>query len=166
MKIKLLSILVGLALFSAQPVLAQAQPVKFALCYDLSKAYTFISPQVAQAARDYAQILNQKGGIEGHPVEILVQDHGNEPQRGIECYEKMKREGAITFDMLSTPVSRAVLPRAMKDGNVMMQSFVGRGDAIDGDVFKWIFPSGRPTGVRWPTTSTTSRPRPTATSKS
>ena len=24
----------------------------------------------------------------------------------------------------------------------MMQSFVGRGDAIDGDVFKWIFPIG------------------------
>ncbi len=146
MKIKQLFILagVGLALISAQPALAQvrAQPVKFALCYDLSKSYTFISPQIAQAARDYAQILNQKGGIEGHPVEILVQDHGNEPQRGIECYEKMKREGAIAFDFMSTPVSRAVLPRAMKDGNVMMQSFVGRGDAVDGEVFKWIFPIG------------------------
>jgi len=86
--------------------------------------------------------LNQKGGIEGHTIEILIQDHGNEPQRGIECYEKMKREGAIAFDFLSTPVSRAVLPRAMADGNVMVQSFVGRGDAVDGDVFKWIFPIG------------------------
>ncbi len=144
MRIKLLSVLVGLglALSSVQPALAQAQPVKFALCYDLSKSYTFISPQIAQAVRDYAQILNLKGGIEGHPVEIMVQDHGNEPQRGIECYEKMKREGAIAFEMLSTPVSRAVLPRAMADGNVMMQSFVGRGDAVDGDVFKWIFPIG------------------------
>ena len=144
MKIKLLSILasLGLALSSAQPALAQAQPIKFALCYDLSKAYTAATPQFAQGARDYAQLLNLKGGIEGHPVEILVQDHGNEPQRGIECYEKMKREGAIAFDFMSTPVSRAVLPRAIKDGNVMVQSFVGRGDAIDGDVFKWAFPIG------------------------
>ena len=144
MKIKLLSILagMGLALSSAQPALAQAQPIKFALCYDLSKAYTAATPQFAQGARDYAQLLNQKGGIEGHPIEILVQDHGNEPQRGIECYEKMKREGAIAFDFMSTPVSRAVLPRAIKDGNVMVQSFVGRGDAIDGDVFKWAFPIG------------------------
>jgi branched-chain amino acid transport system substrate-binding protein len=39
-------------------------------------------------------------------------------------------------------VSRAVLPRAMKDGVIMLQSLVGRGDAIDGDVFKWIFPIG------------------------
>ena len=146
MRSKLLSIAAGLGLtlasmLSAQAQ-AQAQPVKFALCYDLSKAYTFISPQISQAVRDYAQILNQKGGIEGHPIEILVQDHGNEPQRGIECYEKMKRDGAIVFDFFSTPVSKAVLPRAMKDGNVMIQAFHGRGDAIDGEVFKWVFPIG------------------------
>jgi len=146
MRSKLLSVAAGLGLalasmLSAQAQ-AQAQPVKFALCIDLTKAYSFITPQIAQATRDYAQILNQKGGIEGHPIEMLVQDHGNEPQRGIECYEKMKREGAITVDLLSTPVSRAVLPRAMKDGIVMMQSLVGRGDAIDGEVFKWAFPIG------------------------
>ena len=144
MRSKLLSIAagLGLALASVLSAQAQAQPVKFAFCIDLSKAYTFITPQISQAVRDYAQILNQKGGIEGHPIELLIQDHGNEPQRGIECYEKMKREGAITFEMLSTPVSRAVLPRAMKDGNVMLQALVGRGDAIDGEVFKWIFPIG------------------------
>jgi len=142
MRSKLLSIVAGLGLALAGLQSAQAQPVKFGLCYDMSKAYSFISPQVAQAVKDYAQILNQKGGIEGRPIEILLQDHGNEPQRGIECYEKMKREGAITFDMLSTPVARAVVPRAMADGNVMMQSLVGRGDAIDGEVFKWVFPIG------------------------
>jgi branched-chain amino acid transport system substrate-binding protein len=121
---------------------ATAQPVRFGICYDLSKAYTFVTPQIVQAAKDYADILNQKGGIEGHPVELVVQDHGNEPQRGIECYEKLKREGVMIFDTLSTPVSRAVLPRVMADGNILLQSFVGRGDAIDGDVFKWVFPIG------------------------
>ena len=146
MRSKLLSVVAGLGLalasmLSAQAQ-AQAQPVKFALCYDLSKTNAYLTPQLAQAARDYAEILNQKGGIEGHPIEILVQDTGNEPQRGIECYEKLKLEGAITFDFMSTPVSLAVLPRAMKDGNVKLQSFHGRGDAINGEVFKWIFPIG------------------------
>ena len=140
MKSRFLSALAGLALLAAGAV--QAQPIKYALCYDLSKAYTFVTPQIVQAAKDYAEILNAKGGIEGHPIEIVAQDHGNEPQRGIECYEKLKREGVMMFDFLSTPVSRAVLPRAMADGNVMLQSFVGRGAAIDGDVFKWIFPVG------------------------
>lgn len=138
-----LKLLLGAAAlaFGAQPALA-ADPIRFGLCYDLTKAYTFITPQIAQAARDYAEILNRKGGIEGHPIELIVQDHGNEPQRGIECYERVKQMGAVTVDLLSTPVSRAVLPRAMKDGTVMIQALVGRGDAVDGEVFKWVFPLG------------------------
>ncbi len=142
MKRRLLSTLSGLALLLSAQAAAAQEPVKLAMCYDLSKAYTFISPQVVQAAKDYAAIMNLDGGIEGHPVEIIAQDHGNEPQRGIECYERLKREGVMVFDFLSTPVSRAVLPRIMSDGNILLQSFVGRGDAIDGDVFKWVFPIG------------------------
>jgi branched-chain amino acid transport system substrate-binding protein len=140
MKLNALTTLAAAALVAASGA-AQAQ-IKYGLCYDLSKAYTFVTPQIVQAAKDYADLLNAKGGIEGQKIEIIAQDHGNEPQRGIECYEKLKREGVMMFDFLSTPVSRAVLPRAMSDGNIMLQSFVGRGDAIDGDVFKWIFPIG------------------------
>ncbi len=130
------------SLLLASPAVLAADPIRFGLCYDLTKAYTFITPQVAQAARDYADLLNMKGGIGGHPIELIVQDHGNEPQRGIECYEKVKQLGAVTVDLLSTPVSRAVLPRAMKDGTTMIQALVGRGDAVDGEVFKWVFPLG------------------------
>ena len=132
---------VACALLGVLPASA-AEPMRFGMCYDLSKAYTFITPQIVQAVRDYADILNAKGGLEGHSIELVVQDHGNEPQRGIECYEKLKREGVMVFDFLSTPVSRAVLPRIMQDGNILIQSLVGRGDAIDGDVFKWVFPIG------------------------
>ncbi len=137
---KYLLALAGLTLGLATQVV-QAQ-VKFGICYDLSKAYTFVTPQVVQAAKDYAALLNLRGGLEGQKIELLVQDHGNEPQRGIECYEKLKREGVMIFDTLSTPVSRAVLPRVMEDKNILLQSFVGRGDAVDGDVFKWVFPIG------------------------
>ena len=126
----------------ASPVVAAEDTIKFGLCYDLSKSYTFVTPQVSQAAQDLATLVNAKGGIDGHPVEIIVRDHGNEPQRGIECYEQLKREGVAVFDMLSTPVSIAVLPRIMKDENILIQSLVGRGDAVDGSVFTQVFPVG------------------------
>jgi len=146
MRTLLMILLMSIGLSSAyiRPTQAQtsAESIKFALCYDLSKVNTFISPQYIQAANDYAKLLNAKGGIEGHPIEIIVQDHGSEPQRGIECYEKMKHAGAIAFDFFSSPVSRAVLPRAMKDGRVMLSPFVGRADAVDGSVYKWIFSIG------------------------
>ncbi|MEP9356754.1 ABC transporter substrate-binding protein [Xanthobacter sp. KR7-65] len=122
---------------------AQAEEsIRFGLCFDVSKSYTFVSPQVAQGAQDLAMHVNANGGIEGHPVKIIVRDTGNEPQRGVECYEQMKREGVFMFYFLSTPVTNAVLPRATKDRNILMQSFVGRGDAVDGEVFDWVFPVG------------------------
>ena len=140
---KFLCIAAGVALSAVSVLSAKAaDPIRFGLCYDLTKVYSFVTPQVAQAAKDYADLVNSKGGLDGHPIEMVVQDHGNEPQRGIECYEKLKREGVMVFDTLSTPVSRAVLPRIMKDSNILLQSLVGRGDAVDGDVFKWVFPIG------------------------
>lgn len=116
--------------------------LRFAQCYDLSKAYTFITPQVSQAAHDLAKLINSKGGIAGKQIEVITQDHGNEPQRGIECYERLKREGVFVFEFLSTPVVNAAITRIMKDENILLQSFVGRGDAIDGTVFEWSFPVG------------------------
>lgn len=121
---------------------ALADPFKVGVCYDLSKAYTFATPQVSQAAMDLAKLVNMKGGIGGEPVEVIVRDHGNEPQRGIECYSKLSREGVFVFDTLSTPVSLAILPRAMADERILMQSLVGRGDAVDGTVFDWVYPIG------------------------
>jgi branched-chain amino acid transport system substrate-binding protein len=118
------------------------EPIRFGFCFDLSKSYTFITPQLAQGAQDLAMYVNDNGGIEGHPVEVIVRDHGNEPQRGVECYEQLKREGVFIYYFASTPVTNAALPRLMKDGNILMQSFVGRGDAVDGEVFEWVFPIG------------------------
>lgn len=132
----------ALAMWTACPDARAAEPIRFGLCYDLTKSYHFITPQVAQAARDYADLINAKGGIGGRQLEITVQDHGNEPQRGLECYERLKREGVMVFDFMSTPVARAALQRVMQDGNLMIQAFHGRADAVDGEVFKSVFPLG------------------------
>ena len=159
MKRRALSMLAGLALLLGGGA-AQAQAsntIKFGLCYDLSKAYTFVTPQIVQAAKDYATLLNAKGGLEGHPIEIVVQDHGNEPQRGIECYEKLKREGVMLFDYLSTPVSRAVLPRHMADGIRCCSPSSAAVTPSTATCSSGSSRSARPTGARWPTTSPTSR---------
>ena len=68
---RLLSIIGGLAfaLLNVLPTIA-AEPVRFALCYDLSKAYTFVSPQIAQAARDYAELLNSRGVSKATPSRL------------------------------------------------------------------------------------------------
>ncbi|MEQ8694767.1 MAG: ABC transporter substrate-binding protein [Gammaproteobacteria bacterium] len=134
--------LLAAGLLSTSAKAADPEPFRIGVCYALSKAYTFATPQVSQAALDLADMVNMKGGIDGAQVEVIVRDHGNEPQRSIECYSKLSREGVFVFDTLSTPVSLAILPRAMKDQRILLQSLVGRGDAVDGAVFNWVYPVG------------------------
>ncbi len=123
------------------PAAAQDKaPIKLGTALDFTAVYTFVTAEYSQGQRDYASLLNAKGGIKGHSVEIMVVDTGNQPQRGIEAYERFKNEGAVLVDFLSTPVSRAVVPRALADGMNVITLFHGRSDAADGTVFPTIFP--------------------------
>lgn len=125
----------------AAPAAAQTSPpIKIGTALDFTAVYTFVSSEYSQGQRDYAALVNARGGIKGHPMEISVVDTGNQPQRGIEAYERFKSEGAVLVDFLSTPVSRAVVPRALADGINVITLFHGRSDAADGNVFPHIFP--------------------------
>lgn len=118
---------------------AQEAPISFGLCYDLTAAYSIITPQVAQAVKDLAKLKNIKGGVEGHPVNILLKDQGGELQRAVACYKEMKDQGAIAFDFYSTPIAKGMIGRLMDAGDIMLQPVVGRGDVGDGTVFKTVF---------------------------
>jgi branched-chain amino acid transport system substrate-binding protein len=119
---------------------AQSQPIKVGAALDFTKVYTFVTAEYSQGQRDYVSLLNAHGGVKGTPVEIETVDTGNEPQRGIEAYERFKNEGVVLVDFLSTPVSRALVPRALADGMNVITAFHGRSDAADGTVFPTVFP--------------------------
>jgi len=121
---------------------AQDKVIKFGFAQDFTKVYTFVSSEYSQGQRDYLALVNARGGIKGHRFEATVVDHGNEPQRGIEAYERFKAEGVVLMDFFSTPVSRAIVPRALKDGQNVLTLFHGRSDAADGKTFPTVFPAG------------------------
>src|SRR5919202_1514712 len=129
------------AMLAAGPAAAQDKaPIKIGAALDFTAVYTFLTAEYSQGQRDYVSLLNARGGIKGVPVELTTVDTGNQPQRGIEAYERFKGEGAVLVDFLSTPVSRAVVPRALADGINVITMFHGRSDAADGTVFPTIFP--------------------------
>lgn len=124
------------------PVHAQTQkePIKFGTPLDFTAVYTFLTAAYSEGQRDYLTLINEQGGVDGHPIDISVLDTGNQPQRGIEAYNRLRREGVILFDFLSTPVSRAMVNRVLDDKVVMITALHGRGDASDGEVFPYVFP--------------------------
>lgn len=119
---------------------AQDKVIKIGLAEDFTAVYTFVTSDYNQGQRDYFTLINERGGIKGYKIQADVVDTANQPQRGIEAYERMKNEGAVLVDFLSTPVSRAVVPRALKDQVNMLTLFHGRSDAADGETFPYIFP--------------------------
>ena len=120
---------------------AAADEIKFGLLQDFTAVYTFVTGQYNQGQQDYLALINAEGGIDGHTFTAIVRDTGNQPQRGIEAYNRAKEEGAILFDFLSTPVSAAMIDSVLKDQVVLMTPAHGRGDASDGTVFPYVFPS-------------------------
>jgi branched-chain amino acid transport system substrate-binding protein len=135
-----LSLAAGLAAAAIASAVALDKVITVGTALDFTAVYTFLTAEYSQGQRDYISLLNARGGIKGNPVEIMVVDTGNQPQRGIEAYERFKNEGAVLVDFLSTPVSRAVVPRALADGVNVITLFHGRSDAADGKVFPTIFP--------------------------
>ncbi len=127
----------------ALPGLARAQDaktIKLGMCQDFTVVYTFVTGEYSQGQRDYFTLVNERGGINGFKFQLDIVDTGNATQRGIEAYERFKREGVVLIDPLSTPVSRALVPRALADKINMVTTLSGRSDAADGDAFPYVMP--------------------------
>lgn len=134
------SSVLALGLATGPVTTAMAEDIKFGLLQDFTAVYTFVTGQYNQGQQDYLTLINEEGGIGGNTFTAIVRDTGNQPQRGIEAYNRAKEEGAILFDFLSTPVSAAILDQANADQRIVITPAHGRGDASDGTVFPYIFP--------------------------
>jgi branched-chain amino acid transport system substrate-binding protein len=121
-------------------VFAQEKVVRFSFPQDFTKIYTFVTSEYSQGQRDYITLVNERGGIGGYKIVADVSDHANDLPRAIEAYERAKREGVALIDPLSTPVARALVPRALEDKINLITAFSGRSDAADGTVFPYVLP--------------------------
>ncbi|MDX5357957.1 MAG: ABC transporter substrate-binding protein [Rhodobacterales bacterium] len=125
----------------ARVALAQgSKTIKFAFPQDFTKIYTFVTSEYSQGQRDYISLINGRGGIGGYMIEADVSDHANDQPRAIEAYERAKAQGAVLIDPLSTPVARALVPRALEDKINLITAFSGRSDAADGTAFPYVLP--------------------------
>jgi branched-chain amino acid transport system substrate-binding protein len=136
-----LGLAIGLAIaWIDTAVAAEAAPIKVGTALDFSSLYAKFVAEYSQGQRDYVTLVDGRGGINGHPIELVIRDHGNDLERGMEAYREMKSEGVVLMDFLSTHISRAVIPVALADGMNVITLMHGRADAADGRVFPTIFP--------------------------
>lgn len=90
--------------------------------------------------QDYFNLLNARdGGIGGESVRILECETGYNTEKGVECYEATKGEGALIYQPLSTGITYQLIPRTTADEIPLHTMGYGRTSAANGEVFNWVF---------------------------
>ena len=136
MKLKLATFALG-AVMAAGPVLADL--VMPSLSYRTGP-YAANGIPFADGFADYFTLLNERdGGIGGVPVRVLECETGYNTEKGVECYESTKGEGALVYQPLSTGITYQLIPKGTADGIPIHSMGYGRTSAKNGKVFSHVF---------------------------
>jgi len=107
---------------------------------DRTGATRLIGVEICPGVADYVRLVNRKGGVLGHKLEYTEVEHGYAVDRGVEAYERLKRDGVVAMLDYGTPIVYALTPRHMADKIPAITPGFGRADSIDGRVWPYIFP--------------------------
>ncbi|TCP39714.1 ABC transporter substrate-binding protein [Rhodovulum marinum] len=136
MKLKLASAALG-ALVAASPALADL------VFPDLSYrtgAYAAGGIPFSDGYQDYFALVNERdGGIGGVKAKVMECETGYNTEKGVECYEATKGEGALIYQPLSTGITYQLIPKVSADQIPLHTMGYGRTSAANGKVFEWVF---------------------------
>lgn len=94
----------------------------------------------ADGYADYFTLLNERdGGIGGMTTRVLECETGYNTEKGVECYESTKGEGALVYQPLSTGITYQLIPKTTADNIPMHTMGYGRTSAANGEVFSHTF---------------------------
>lgn len=94
----------------------------------------------ADGYADYFNMLNERdGGINGVKIVVDECETAYNSQKGVECYEATKGNGALAYSPLSTGITLALIPKAPVDEIPVFSMGYGLSAAADGEKFPWTF---------------------------
>lgn len=94
----------------------------------------------ADGYEDYFTLVNERdGGIGGVLTRVIECETGYNTEKGVECYESTKGEGALVYQPLSTGITYQLIPKVTADGIPLHSMGYGRTSAANGKVFSNVF---------------------------
>jgi len=94
----------------------------------------------ADGYSDYFTLLNERdGGIGGEAIRVPECETAYNTEKGVECYEALKGEGALVFQPLSTGITYQLIPKSAADDIPVHSMGYGRTSAKNGKVFSHVF---------------------------
>jgi len=120
--------------------MAQQKEVVIGLMCDRTGATQTVGVNLCPAYQDYAALINMKGGIDGYKIKAIEIDTEYKVPQGVEAYERLKKEGAITMALYATPIVQAVTQRLSEDKIPGTSPGFGTAAGADGVRYPYSFP--------------------------
>ena len=96
--------------------------------------------EFADGYADYFTLLNERdGGIGGVMTKTPECETAYNTQKGVECYESTKSDGALIYQPLSTGITYQLIPKVTEDNIPLHSMGYGRTSAANGKVFSHVF---------------------------
>lgn len=94
----------------------------------------------ADGYADYFAMVNGRdGGIGGENIKVIECETGYNTEKGVECYESTKGQGALVYQPLSTGITYQLIPKVTADGIPLHTMGYGRTSAANGKIFSNVF---------------------------
>jgi len=94
---------------------AAMEPIKVGAIFDLTGPTSDVGTGYAQGIQDYFKYINDQGGLEGHPLELISQDYGYKVDVAEQLYSQYVDEGVVAFQGWGTGDTEALRTRIAAD---------------------------------------------------
>jgi branched-chain amino acid transport system substrate-binding protein len=116
------------------------QEIVLGLQCDRTGATQTVGVVICPGIHDYVDLVNTKGGLDGHKLRLIEIDHEYKVPQGVEAYERFKKEGAVAVFVYGTPQVYALTQKLTEDRIPGITPGFGRADSADGQRYPFIFP--------------------------
>ena len=99
-----------------------------------------VGVNLCPAIRDYVNLVNSKGGVEGYKIKLDEIDNEYKVPPAVEAYEREKSEGAVSIMIYGTPQTQALTQKLNEDKIPGTSPGFGTAAAANGARYPYLFP--------------------------
>jgi ABC-type branched-subunit amino acid transport system substrate-binding protein len=93
-----------------------AKTIRLGVLTDTSGVFAGLGAPLVDGNQLFWKLQNAKGGVCGRQVQLVVRDHGYDPQKGVSLYREIEPNVLALQQLLGSPVAAALLPSIQHDG--------------------------------------------------
>lgn len=91
------------------------EPIKVGAIFDLTGATADVGTPYSEGVKGFVEWLNGKGGVEGHPLDLVSADYAYKVDQAEALYSQFVGEGVVAFMGWGTGDTEALRPKIAED---------------------------------------------------